>query len=505
MTIYNYIQATYKKAALLLKDRQSKPVIIGVTGVVAMYIAFAITLSVAWPWWSNWGDGPFHVDYAYQLYNGKIPDWDEGIQYPKFKEFVESPDSGYPSGFKHIAAPHPPLYYVLLMPVVGPLMNAGHWEAAFAASRIITTFIGVAVAVIIAYAASLLRIRERRQLIVLAPLFAMLLGPVVAISRDPQNDLLVTLFAGLMYILMYKLHTQGVSARKMAAFCAIGVLGMLSKATFIGILAPAYLLLAYVVIRKTPKLSKKRLAAYLAAPVVAVLVLSGWFYIDNFIQSGDFSRAGSQDWVSDRREPKTLIDVVTSLQFYNTFYSYLTVGETVLSRIITSIAMISGVFLLIKHKSKVRRLLRSNLPFILAVAGTCVMFILIQIKHAIPYGMYILRYFMPLLLPVSIVFAFVILRLPRLRQYWNFILALCMSASLLVYIATDAGRLPEGTITEAIQSALAQNGMPTWFFFVAALIWAIGFVMVVFSLAAMKRADVKKRRSKPKPPRYTNI
>lgn len=80
-------------------------------------------------------DEPAHVDYAYQLWHGDFPVFEDGL--------VLVPE-GQPSPPVQFVGQHPPLYYLLLAPVVGPLVDAGHPQAAVLSARGVSLLIAIA-------------------------------------------------------------------------------------------------------------------------------------------------------------------------------------------------------------------------------------------------------------------------------------------------------------------------------------------------------------------------
>ena len=458
--------------------------IVGVVAVLVLFASVAMITVFAWPWWPNKGDAPYHADYVYQLYNGKLPDWNEGIQYPAFKEKIESPETGYPGDYKHIASPHPPLFYAIQAPFMGPLLNAGEWEKALAVGRTINVVLGMILGALMAYAAWLFGGKYRDKLAIMVPLFGLLTSVFIYLGNRFMNDIPVIIFATLTMILVYHIYKNGLSLRKVLLFAVILALGMLSKATFVTVLIPAYLLMAYVVYRDRIK-SKKRMVLYLAIPVVIVILMSGWFYARNFLESGDVTRTGSQEWVADRKEPKAIGDVLTDSSFYALFYKSFTSPE--LSTVLTTAIVVSLLYIYSDHKRKYKNLILRNKPLFIMFAGIASLLILAQIKHAVPYGSYGLRYLMPFIFPAAFISAFALIKIPVLGKYWGVIVAILMTYSVLVSYSINSLTLyTRHTVVGRLEESFSANYISGIFLYVLLLSGALALMVILYSLRKMR-------------------
>lgn len=112
-----------------------KYLIVGLLGIVLMYLGVAGAISITAPWLAR-GDGSMHVDYAWRLYHGDIPHRTDHVEY---KPFIEAQGRAKPQA----AAKNPPLFYAIHAPLIGPLLDSGHWQLGIALGRFLNIMIGI--------------------------------------------------------------------------------------------------------------------------------------------------------------------------------------------------------------------------------------------------------------------------------------------------------------------------------------------------------------------------
>ncbi|WP_309069367.1 hypothetical protein, partial [Microbacterium sp.] len=81
------------------------------------------------------GDEAAHVDYALQVWHGRLPVFEDGLE-------LQNTVGVHPP--VQWTAHHPPLLYLLLAPFVGPLADAGNIEGAGMAGRFVMVALSVA-------------------------------------------------------------------------------------------------------------------------------------------------------------------------------------------------------------------------------------------------------------------------------------------------------------------------------------------------------------------------
>ena len=233
------------------------------------------------------GDEPPHVDYAYQVWHGGLPVFEEGLEL--------RPDGAWLAPVQWTAQ-HPPLYYLLIAPLVGPLADAGRPVAAVYAAR----GVNVLLSGVFVLAAWWSARRMTRPGSTLPPLVAFLAGAMPAVAHvggGAYNDLLAATGVTVLFGLAATAVRRGLDARLItllslvAAACA---LTRLSAALIAAVVAG--LALAAGAVRAAQGRGRwAHVGALALAGPGAVLATSGWFYLRNLELTGTVT--GSHfDW-----------------------------------------------------------------------------------------------------------------------------------------------------------------------------------------------------------------
>jgi hypothetical protein len=238
------------------------------------------------------GDEPPHVDYAYQVWHGELPVFEDGLEL--------RPDGAWLAPVQWTAQ-HPPLYYLLIAPLVGPLADAGHPVAAVYAAR----GVNVLLSGVFVLAAWWSARRLTRPGSVLPPLVAFLAGAMPAaahVGGNAYNDLLAATCVTVLFGLAATAVRRGLDARLItwlslvAATCA---LTRLSAALLAAVVAAVALAAGAVRARQGRGRWAHVVALALAGPG-AVLATSGWFYLRNVRLTGTVT--GSHfDWALENQ------------------------------------------------------------------------------------------------------------------------------------------------------------------------------------------------------------
>ncbi len=191
-------------------------------------------------------------------------------------------------------AQHPPLYYALLAPA---FRLAAHWSLGgrlllLRAISYTLSWLGLCMAAF----AAMPHIGDRDASLTptrLAPaLWPLLLPMWFPEMARLGNDSLVTLMAGFVCLFVNR-SFQGGGSR--ANFLAIGIglgLGLLTKATFLPLTVGVFVILAFRAFRDTARPGFER-CLDLATLIAATLVIAGWWYGEQMLQTG--SPIGSND------------------------------------------------------------------------------------------------------------------------------------------------------------------------------------------------------------------
>ena len=252
------------------------------------------------------GDEAAHVDYALQVWRGQLPIFENGLILGNEVGFLPS---------VQWTAQHPPLFYILLAPVVGPLADAGFVNAAGMAARIVV--VALSVALIYAVRAS------ARLLMPATPAVGTASSVIVGLSvwftrlgGSVYNDILAaTLVAVTLALLIAMLRGDRrwrtvIWFALASAACASTRLSIVPVAVLFAVTAG----IGFWVVKGE---RRSRLLGAAALGPAAILVFSGWFYIRNVMLTGSIS-GGHPDWAVERtgRTFHTPWEVATDLDFW---------------------------------------------------------------------------------------------------------------------------------------------------------------------------------------------
>jgi hypothetical protein len=463
-----------------------KATLLGVLAVILMYVGVAGIVSAVTPW-ANLSDTKYHIDYIYRLRQGEIPKFSEGIQYPPLKTISKF----------HLAASHPPFFYMLHAPFLGPLLDGGHWKQAIALGRAINIILGVLCIIALAVAGWMIGGAGRNVMAVAVPAIGALLYRFTTLNVVFGNDVLVVLLATIAFILMYQLLKKGPDYKYLLGLCLVLILGMATRAPFIviAIVGPMSVVLASAMHFKG---SVKRGImfgvgkAMIIASLVALVV--GWFYYRNYEASGSWFKS-SPDSFSGRRVYKSLREVITGPKLWALFYAHSS-NLPFLATAITSfgaagyLTMTGGNIkkFIVQHKALV--ILFSLM--LIAVAGV----LFTQIRLAVGYGSINFRYLLPVLLPISLFIAYGLTRFKLARGQLVSIAAVLTGMYTILPSAassTIASYVPDVLKTNSsigkIFIATSSNGVPSFVTACLLVSFLIGSAILVRSMYKLSRVE----------------
>lgn len=297
-SIRSWVERTF------LSTREKKLMCLGVFGAV-LALVFGMGIFAAGIPWRGTADAPQHMDYAWQLWHGDIPNYWEG---------TKAPMKGAPAPIQFVSN-HPPLYYALLAPIVGPLLDTGHWAMAVAAARAFSLMIGVLCVLALAWGGWVIGGKHRALFAIATPAIATSLM-AFNVAGDIMNDGLNILFATIALTLSILVVQKGLKRNYVTGLVLVSLAGMATRASFMVTLF--IVLLAVMIAAQLHSKGNfwRRLLPGIkvnAIIMTVVLVGIGWFYYHNYQLSGSPLRsrpAGSAQQLLNRPY-KTLHDVVT--------------------------------------------------------------------------------------------------------------------------------------------------------------------------------------------------
>lgn len=238
------------------------------------------------------GDEPPHVDYAYQVWHGELPVFEDGLEL--------RPDGAWLAPVQWTAQ-HPPLYYLLIAPLVGPLADAGHPVAAVYAARGVNVLLS-GVLVLAAWWSARRLAGPDSVLPVLVAFLAGVMPAAAHVGGNAYNDLLATLGVTVLFGLAATAVRRGLDGRLIALLSLVAAACALTRlsAALIAAVVAGVALAAGAVRAKQGRGRWRHVIALAVAGPGAVLAASGWFYLRNVRLTGTIT--GSHfDWALENQ------------------------------------------------------------------------------------------------------------------------------------------------------------------------------------------------------------
>ncbi|MFP3715048.1 hypothetical protein [Puerhibacterium sp. TATVAM-FAB25] len=282
---------THTLARASTTDRLALTLSATAAAAFALVQAFAVAPFVS-------GDEQAHLDYAYQVWHGRLPVFEEGLALRPEHAWI--PEVQW-------TAQHPPLYYLLLAPLVGPLADAGHPVVALYAGRLLGAVLAALLVVVARWAAAGLT-GPRSPLPTVAAFVVACSAVVAQVSGTVFNDLLAALLVTVLLGLVARLVRAGVAWPLVAATATVAGACALTRTS--AMITAAVCLLAAGVAGLLHR-QVARTAALTLATVVAVVGTAGWFYARNVRLTGNIT-GGHPEWAAENqgREVRTLPEVL---------------------------------------------------------------------------------------------------------------------------------------------------------------------------------------------------
>lgn len=280
------------------------PVLAAMLAALAGGLAFAVAVP---PYGS--ADEAAHVDYALRVWHGELPRFEDGLQLRIEHGVV--PDRQWTSH-------HPPLYYLLVAPLVGPLVDTGHPVDAVVAVRLLHVVLAALLVLASAWAARWI-LRDRSvalavPVVVAGSVWVQRLGG--AAYNDVLFLLLTTLLLGATARLVRAGPPRGWS---LLLWLVLPPLLALTRAHALPLVALCLVVAAVSLLLDRRREVRAWLLVVLAPPALAVAA-AGWFYLRNLRETGSW--LGSQPEyaaASLGRRESTVLEVVTDGRLLDLF------------------------------------------------------------------------------------------------------------------------------------------------------------------------------------------
>jgi hypothetical protein len=380
-------------------------------------------------------DESAHVDYVLRVWHGQLPVLLDGIRF--------RPGFGGTPPVQWVAQ-HPPLYYVLLAPVVGPLVDAGHPVQAVVAGRLCNAVFAAAVVPSAAWAASrcfpgVVRLPATVAVVTASTSVLVVQGGVV------YNDSLAALTCALACGVAGAALRSGVGSGLVVGGALVAAAGMTTRLTFalwLVAIVVAFALSRTVRLGRLQGLCARVLVA--AVPLAAAAAASGWFWLRNQELTGSFSGRPTA-WPGYTPRPHySEVEVVSTLGFWRQLFALFR-GALPIASPLPWVLLLLPVLLFVA--ALVARRLRpwapaddDRWPRRLVVAMLVVvtlLFVVVEIRYAAGGGAPLNRYTLTVLVPIALAMAAGFLAWGRIGTW----IALAWTAAAVVptWSLVDAG------------------------------------------------------------------
>lgn len=367
------------------------------------------------------GDEAPHIDYAYRVWQGELPVFEDGLEH--------RPGGAWLAPVQWTAQ-HPPMYYLLVAPVVGPLAEAGHPVAAVYAARAVNVLLS-GVLVLVAHGAAR-RIRRPGSTVpaVTAFVAALMAGKSLA-GGSGYNDLLAAVLVTALFGAAAVAVRRGLDARLVLVIALLtsgAALTRLSAGVVAVVVAGVAGLAGIVRARQRRGRWGPVVGLVLGGPAI-VLVAAGWFYARNLELTGNLT--GSHfDWSYENqgRSPKplahVLVEYVTWLRLPNLFWwagqqpprtAYVLVTMIITGLALVWVPAVLAIARAVRHRDRLGAPLAADrrLLILLLVLPVLVL-VSMQVVFASNGGGVYPRYLLPVALPLCLVIAAGLATRPRL-------------------------------------------------------------------------------------------
>ncbi|MEL4319038.1 hypothetical protein WJX64_08490 [Leifsonia sp. YIM 134122] len=401
-----------------------------------------------------------HLDYAYQLWHGHLPVFEDGV--------VIAPPFGDSPPVQWVAQ-HPPLFYAIMAPIVGPLIDGGHYFAAVMAGRSVNAVIAGAVVFCVWWAAR--RMWPRNPAVAaVSSITAGMMGMIVLVGGAIYNDLITVVFAALALGLAATVIRDGLRPWLVAGLALVAAGGMLSRLSF-GVFVVA-IVAAIIVAPSTHRWPRAWAVRIASAAIVggAAVLASGWFYLRNIALTGNVS-GGHPEWSQEHlgRRVRAVSDVVLDPEFWGGLFSLYRYNlprgwlDHWVLLLVPVLLAATGAVWAIRRMVRARSVHRAEVWIGLMLLGVFAATLLLQVQYVAGGGGANTRYTLPL---VPIIAPIVAYGLTTWRRGASVLTGLWVSFAFLVYRTTIH-------VDYATSSA-----------------WASGFTRVAFLVSAVAAVSV---------------
>jgi hypothetical protein len=289
-----------EKRALLPRG----PVRVGLAGALLLMLCLGTLYVLASPPFVSY-DESAHAGYALDVTEGRIPSVRETVQ-------VELPGQ---KPTRQFVAQHPPLYYVIVGPILAVGRDHGHPIAAIRVARLFSVALGLGVVTLAAVLAGIVLRRRRTECMVIAAGLCACVPAYLGTASVIHNDLLAVATAVLAYTGAAAALADRPRPWNVAAVCIGSGLTMATRLSSIGPVALACAALGLAVLLRTDGPLGRRLvraAGIGLLPIGVAAVTAGWFFQRNKRLYDDYTGMSYGWTVLKRADNYTPLSYLTS-------------------------------------------------------------------------------------------------------------------------------------------------------------------------------------------------
>lgn len=340
-----------------------------------------------------------HVDYAYQVWHGSLPDFWEG------PVIDQSRGAAMPVQW---VSQHPPLFYAVLAPIVGPLIDSGHMLIAGAAARGVNCLLASLVVLVACWGGR--RAFPNARIYALAPGLLLAASPWLHnVSGAVYNDTLAMLGVTVVIAVSLDILRNGSSSRSWSLI-GLGIVIAFStrlSAGLIGIVPLGVLTVECLIFGKgRGRFGRFSDLLYSFLCGVTVVLTIGWFYLRNVHLTGSIT-GGHPEWSQEHlgRTERTIGSLVadpdTWPQLLNIFGPSKGGPSIWVSFVLLLVVpVILSVLIVAWHKNSGP--MSQNVVGGLLVVAVILSIAAMQLKYSAGGGALNPRYFLPGALPLCI-------------------------------------------------------------------------------------------------------
>lgn len=346
-----------------------------------------------------------HLDYAYLVWKGRLPVFEDGL--------TIDPPFGFHEPTQWTAQ-HPPLFYLAEAPFVGPLLEAHRYVAAGYAGRAVAAVFACAVVAAMMWAARAVA-PSRRRLWLAAGTLTAVHPAVVFMGGVAQNDDLALAFTTLLVGISARMLRDGPTTRRLVVFAVVASGALLTRSSGIAVVGVCGAVLGITLLLRRPRQWPMILG--LVAAGLAAVASSAWFYLRNLRMTGNLLGAQLDEGLFylkhrvARPFDVVLLDPNTWWQWH-LVWGYEQVDSTTLAWALVGVPLVVAAVLTLLRFRRARRPGEVAIVVMLAVLMAAI--VAAQTAYVAHRGGAAWRYLMPLLPATTLAAAWVVTRWRRL-------------------------------------------------------------------------------------------